>query len=279
MRWANSRRFLFLILPSIAVAVLFILLVLHYSAPASSPTAYSGQTLSTLSQPPPGSVAGSRSTPFISPAPTTVLTVNVSRARAVAYAGRSLLNDCQSAVQIFDVSGNLANVWKSKAHVYYDYDIAGFEFTTPPPLQCTTPGSSPPFVPGPLRLSLIPGADPTTFEVIDQIYAKDTKYVYMIENPREVGSPDHQVIEDADPETFSLIVDSNSPTGYSNVYTKDSTHVFAFGEIIQSADPKTFKTLSSVQASLCSYTAEDANHYYNGEFVRDECQTPPGTTP
>ncbi len=124
----------------------------------------------------------------------------------------------------------------------------------------------------------IPGADPKTFRVIDKIYAKDAKHVYSVR--KEV--PNH-LVAGADPETFAivdnryqrdaqraffegaLIPDSHGPSFQVLWETGlDRNHVYNDADILEGADPSTFKFTRSLyawDASSVYYQNPDTFHY------------------
>lgn len=114
----------------------------------------------------------------------------------------------------------------------------------------------------------ISGVDVGTFEVIDNVYAKDKNAVYYSVISFESGSFADK-IEDADPSSFKIIV-----PGFFG-YAKDSQHVFIGGKPIIGADPETFQHLKGEYS-------RDKNFLYHGftkmpdadlntlEFLEDE---------
>ena len=87
---------------------------------------------------------------------------------------------------------------------------------------------------------LLPVADPTTFKVLDGLYAKDNSNVYR-------GS---EIVKNADPRTFSTIVGSGLD------YRKDYKAVYYGDTLIPGADPDTFKNLHGSRFSI------DKNYAY-----------------
>ena len=91
---------------------------------------------------------------------------------------------------------------------------------------------------GPITLPL-PGADPATFQAIDQphdarvLYARDAKSVYIAQW-RQV-----QKLNDIDAATFQVL----TPDG---LFSRDSKHVFYQGVPLDKADPQTFQVVEGV---------------------------------
>ena len=76
----------------------------------------------------------------------------------------------------------------------------------------------------------VQGVDVNTFQVIDEIYAKDKNYVYRI----------GKKMEGADPQSFNVL--SNK------AYSKDKFNVYAWGVKIEGADPESFYLIDSKRA-------------------------------
>lgn len=74
--------------------------------------------------------------------------------------------------------------------------------------------------------SVIEGADPATFTIIDDSYSKDSNNVYY-------GT---KSITAADPESFVLLEED---------YAKDAHHVYYFKDIVEGADPETFSIVDT----------------------------------
>ena len=90
----------------------------------------------------------------------------------------------------------------------------------------------------------IQGADPNTFDVLENGYFKDKNNVYFYEDK----------IKGADTKTFESL-----KYGYS----KDKKNVYYQGKKMQGADPKTFETNEGYEE------AEDKNHkYLRGEVKK-----------
>ncbi len=117
--------------------------------------------------------------------------------------------------------------------------------------------------------------DPATFELINNMYAKDSKSVYKLCNL--------EVLNDTDPNQFQLIgpVCSKSPTSvycfekevvnadassFEHVwrgYYKDKSHVYYLGEPLNEVDPNTFELLS------WGYFKDKNNIYFFDESIKD----------
>jgi len=88
------------------------------------------------------------------------------------------------------------------------------------------------------------GADPASFQVIQEDYAQDQHHLYYFD----------QVIAGADPATFKVLA---SP------YAQDGQSVFFMERIIPGADPQTFKILN-----LAFQCAADKSHaYYESQVI------------
>lgn len=105
---------------------------------------------------------------------------------------------------------------------------------------------------------LLSQADPNTFEVIGQSrYAKDKNFVYYV----GLGK-----IDGANPKTFVAMTDSE--------YAKDNNHVYYVGNLIKSADAKTFEIVS-IRTSYTKGLAKDKNATYScdsGVGCGDKCK-------
>ena len=79
----------------------------------------------------------------------------------------------------------------------------------------------------------IEGADPETFEVIDQSYAKDINNIYY--NGKPVAS--------ANPNSVTLVTSEFNENSANSGYLISDGKVFCYGEVIEGADPTTFTYL------------------------------------
>jgi hypothetical protein len=90
----------------------------------------------------------------------------------------------------------------------------------------------------------IPEADPNSFIVLNQRYAKDKNSAYLIQFP----------IKYSDPNTFTLL---------EHDYSKDKLNVYHGGTLIPGADPSSFTPLGN-------YYSKDQNHvYYFSRLLED----------
>ncbi len=121
------------------------------------------------------------------------------------------------------------------------------------------------------------GIDPSTFQPLSAMYAKDDNHVYFIEqnsNP-VIVTP----IAGADPKTFQVLGDNpfgSNDTGllsgtYSGAMAKDSQHVYYEGKIVQGADPSTFVWLNPL------YGKDASNVYMVGPPHEDTTMIPIST--
>lgn len=76
----------------------------------------------------------------------------------------------------------------------------------------------------------IQGADPDSFEVIDQSYAKDSNYVYY----------DGKKIVDIPPDSVELVASELTASGANSGYIIIGGKVFCYGGVIEGADPESF---------------------------------------
>ncbi len=103
--------------------------------------------------------------------------------------------------------------------------------------------------------------DPSTFQPLSAMYAKDAQHVYFVEqniNPMIVTP-----IAEADPKTFQVL--GGDPFGgdevgllagsYNGIMAKDSQHVYYEGKIVVGADPSTFVWINPIYG-------KDATHVY-----------------
>lgn len=80
--------------------------------------------------------------------------------------------------------------------------------------------------------------DYSTFQIIDEIYAKDKNYLYI----------EGSAHKDMDVQTVKIL---------EYPYIKDKDHVYYYGEIIPEADPRTFQAIKQ-------HFAKDANNVFYG---------------
>lgn len=92
----------------------------------------------------------------------------------------------------------------------------------------------------------IEGADPETFEVIDQSYAKDINHVYY----------DGRLVADAHPNSVTLVASELNENSANSGYLISDGKVFCYGKVIEGADPKSFSYL------LGSYAMDKDYLYY-----------------
>lgn len=154
------------------------------------------------------------------------------------------LTDCQAGSHVVDLEGNPSGAIESATHVYNG------------------------------NCDLLVGATPSNFVALDYYYGKDASNVWLLANPSEEGSPPWGPMPGADPATFTLISDPQSlgAFGYSeyfsNIYTKDKTHVYVFGQLLDGADPATFAIHFPSGTTTCQFDAFDSSHkYYRGELA------------
>jgi hypothetical protein len=142
--------------------------------------------------------------------------------------------------------------------------------------------------------TIVPGADASTFQLVDRFYAKDKNHVYYsshgISMPEIVpGDPatfknlggdglytldqgavywQNTAIPNADPSTFVEIFVGDIPT----VYGKDATTVYHAGSVIQGADPNSFHiieltTTPTDGSGADGYAADSKTVFYDGGVV------------
>ncbi len=92
----------------------------------------------------------------------------------------------------------------------------------------------------------IPGADPSTFQVLQGAYARDTQRVFYFD----------QQIADADLSSFRPL---------DGPYAADSARVYWMGKTIDGADPSTFRVLNA--NFECS--TDDQRAYYRQTVIAD----------
>lgn len=103
-----------------------------------------------------------------------------------------------------------------------------------------------------LHGDLIPGADPKTFEVIQDSrsgYYRDQNHVYFYE----------KAIPEANPATFHR---ASPETALYHVYWLDDKHVYTGGKLIPEADAKTFEALGEG-----AYGRDSKNVFYRGKII------------
>lgn len=108
----------------------------------------------------------------------------------------------------------------------------------------------------------IEGADPDTFEVIDQSYAKDIHNIYY--NGRPVAG--------ANPSSVTHVTSELKKDSANSGYLISDGKVFCYGELIEGADPSTFSYL------LGSY-AMDKDYLYYYIDIKIPRQVTPTTMP
>lgn len=84
------------------------------------------------------------------------------------------------------------------------------------------------------------GYDPSTFERINNSFAKDANHVYYC----------NEILKEADPASFRA---------FNKTYSADARHVWFYDMVIQGADPASFVAPSDASTS---YLAHDAHDYY-----------------
>lgn len=94
--------------------------------------------------------------------------------------------------------------------------------------------------------SPIEGADPDTFSVISQSYAKDNNSVYY----------DGRRVEGADPSSIQLVTSGINASKYESGYLISGGKVFCYGQVIEGADAASFSYL------LGSYAMDKEYLYY-----------------
>ncbi len=111
-------------------------------------------------------------------------------------------------------------------------------------------------------LKVIPGADPSTFTIVDQYYATDKNHVYFrsASHPKENVDFELSVIDiisGADPATFQPFSYPDSP-GSPSFYARDVNNVYYKDELVAGADPMTFAALSGWAQDY----GKDASHVF-----------------
>ena len=110
--------------------------------------------------------------------------------------------------------------------------------------------------------TVVSNADPATFKILNwqyPAYAKDAQRVYHGYESNGKG----QIIEGADPDTFTLIYDTYGIAFYS----KDKMHVFWKSRIIPNADPGTFTLVEHPGRGSGDYAKDKNSVFIDGEIV------------
>jgi len=95
----------------------------------------------------------------------------------------------------------------------------------------------------------IEGADPDTFEVMEDGYSKDKNSVYWIDKP----------IENSDPNTFIIL---------GNGFEKDKDRVFFRDIVLEDADPNTFEIINhETSHRYCYYYGKDKNAVWTSSYI------------
>lgn len=92
----------------------------------------------------------------------------------------------------------------------------------------------------------IKGADPATFESINEFYSKDAEDVFYYESK----------IEGADPSTFEIV---------ELPYTKDKNHIYRNGVIVLGASPENFSVVKS-ELKYTYYGKDSVGVYYENKL-------------
>ncbi|RBW43648.1 hypothetical protein DS885_12930 [Psychromonas sp. B3M02] len=95
----------------------------------------------------------------------------------------------------------------------------------------------------------IEGADPNSFEVIDQSYAKDSNRLYYNGKP----------ISDVTPDSIVNVTSTFGKNAKNSGYLISNGKVFCYGEVIQRADTDTFSFLVGLYAMDKNYLYYDTN--------------------
>lgn len=104
----------------------------------------------------------------------------------------------------------------------------------------------------------IEGADPDTFDVIDQSYAKDINNIYYNGKP----------VAGADPGSVTLAASELNEKSANSGYIISNGKVFCYGEVIEGADPTSFSYL------LGSYAMDKDYLYYYTDIKIPRKATP-----
>jgi hypothetical protein len=99
---------------------------------------------------------------------------------------------------------------------------------------------------------VLQGADPSTFQILDNPFEKDANHIY------NAGTP---IFPNADPATFSIVTHSDTD---AVGYEKDKNNVYAYTDgIVTGADPATFDVLMDYNADTgeISYVKDAKNVY------------------
>jgi hypothetical protein len=118
--------------------------------------------------------------------------------------------------------------------------------------------------------NLLKGIEPNSFKTfsypggVSDLYFEDRNTMYVMNpdtNPN-IGSL-FSPIADANPNTFAVLGEIGG-VETEETYARDSVHVYAMGNIVQGADPDSFKLVGG-----SGFDAQDKNHeYYFGQIVR-----------
>jgi len=101
-------------------------------------------------------------------------------------------------------------------------------------------------------LKTLKGADPSSFKVLNRLYAKDKSSVWRLD----------KIIKGADPASFEIVEDVQAKKqGLDSDYTKDKSHVYFYGEIQKKLDPASFKILGQ------GYMKDKSHVYYEGKIL------------
>ncbi|HVM73979.1 MAG TPA: DKNYY domain-containing protein [Candidatus Paceibacterota bacterium] len=186
---------------------------------------------------------------------------------------KNTVYDYGSAIQGADVQtfSDIGCYYAKDSHAVYQYGqiingASPVDFTVPTSTtSCDTSSGSRNAVQWTYTYANMPtnvGIDPSTFEPLSAMYAKDAEHVYFVEQ-NVVPTPIVRPIAGADPKTFQVLGDN--PFGgnnigllsgtYSGVMAKDSSHVYYEGKIVAGADPSTFVWLNPIYG-------KDASHIY-----------------
>jgi len=98
--------------------------------------------------------------------------------------------------------------------------------------------------------------DPQSFEIVNNIYAKDSKSVYKLCNLEPLGNDDASTFKtvgtvcsksSSSVYCYSKPVLNADPATFENVwggYYRDKYHVYYFGKVLEGINPSTFELLS-----------------------------------
>ncbi|MHB8860355.1 MAG: DKNYY domain-containing protein [Minisyncoccota bacterium] len=97
--------------------------------------------------------------------------------------------------------------------------------------------------------NIVKDADPATFTILNQVYAKDARHVFYIGGT---------IIPGADPATFVPVTTPLAKNSLQSEYGKDTNHVYWNGRVIAGADSATF---------VLSPVTRDKNWIYQNDTV------------